>query len=116
MGSATNFDDLTISGGQLLEAAGPFDYDDCLWISVRIVQTTPTGKGAVAGALGTPDVKPTVPSPPSLAPKTWKLPNLMNSTGAGHFVQGRASASALAVVLDRGDRVVIQWSRDVELV
>jgi hypothetical protein len=113
VGSATNFGDLAISNGKVLEATGPFDYDDCFWIAVLLVQTTPQGKGAVAAAHGPPDVKPD-PSAPQQ--KMWTITNLDNSSDAGPFVQGRARASAVAVVLDRGDRIVIQWSRDVALV
>ena len=112
MGSATNFGDLIISNGQVLEATGPFDYDDCFWINVLVVQTTQQGKGAVAAALGPPDVKPDPYAPQQ---KRWTITNLQNSNEAGQFVQGRARASALAVVLDRGDRIVIQWSRDIDL-
>lgn len=112
MGSATNFADLVISNGQVLEANGPFDYDDCFWISVRIAQTDQRGKGAVAAAFGAPDVKPDDSAPQR---KTWTLSNLQNSNRAGQFVQGRARASALAVVWDRNDSIVIQWSRDIDL-
>jgi hypothetical protein len=110
VGFGTNFQPpLEITDGKVLEVVGPFDYRGCRWISVRIVQIDQNGVGAVAGATRE---NPTVENDPNDQSKQrWRL----NLVTQGEFVVGRASASAVAVVDERGADIVVEWSRDVPL-
>ena len=105
---------LEFNAGTVPKAYGPFTYDECLSIDVRIVQIqTHLGEGAVAGAcvVATPE-KP-LDKPTATAGRSWEVPLALLSRMP--FQAGSAQASAAAVVRDQGVERIVEWSHAVEL-